>query len=92
MKRNYTIAYATCGLGILVSSALVVLGCAHNSFERCVRDRELAALDAKVQAAVACQGDQECLVTQGLGSIGNYYENVRVCKAAATGQADGGTD
>lgn len=73
------------GLGVLGAAS-----CAHNSFERCIRARELNAVDEKVQAAIACQGDKECLVTQGIGSISNYYENVDMCRAETLGTDGGG--
>jgi len=79
---------AVCGVAFL-GGLLSLAGCSHQTFETCLSNKLLAQVDARVQAAKACDKNTECLIQDGVSDVLELKNDVDECNAATT---DGGAD
>jgi len=76
-------------ISALIFSLAILAGCAHQDFETCLSNKLLAQVDARVQAAKACDKNTECLIQNGVADVLELKNDVDECKAV---DADGGAD
>lgn len=74
------IALGVFGAGMLYS-------CTHTSFETCVRNAAVSLAEVKVQAAVACAGDRNCIEGQLVSDVAEFAVAADTCRI---NDADGG--
>lgn len=60
--------------------------CAHLSpFDKCVTSHAEALAAARVQAAIACQGDKQCIISSVEEDVGLFAEQAAQCAANPDG-------